>query len=88
MGIRNSSIGALAVSTSSALPTLTHEEADYYMGCGKNRSAASEVLVVVDGRSCQHEVPQRTQEPQPAISARAKTLGFEDGRGLALYGRV
>src|SRR5688572_25084859 len=34
IGIGNSSICVLAMGTPSALPTLTHEEADYYMVCG------------------------------------------------------
>ena len=39
-GIRRSVMCALAVVTSSALLTLTHEEGDYYMGCGKIVSRA------------------------------------------------
>ena len=40
MGIRNSSIRVLAVGTSFASPTMTHEEADYYMVCGRIVGAA------------------------------------------------
>lgn len=42
MGIGCSSTSALAVGTLSALPALTHEEADYYMAYGEIVPAGAE----------------------------------------------
>ena len=71
MGIGSSSICVLAVVTSSVSLTLTHEEADYYMMCGR--------IVVPPAE----RMPTYTSPFDPFVKGMKRGIGWVSGPEFA-----